>query len=455
MKEKLFKSIIKETAFYMVIVGLIMGVSFMPISHLFIGLPLEKVYSFDYGFMCIAAGLFVSVISFLTVKAVVLNRLENFSNNINTVTQNIMSYKRGDIENINECENCYIRLYSRDVLGVLAGKYNALVRVIRSLFWQYEQIDKFFFTLNKSLELETLDKSITEFICSITSALGIELYHLDKELNLHIGYAKGVKTKLNEERKKSLVDIILNGKVVELNKNEVEFIEFGTVSIKPYEIAYFPFNSEETQNGVVVLYTTTYLSKNMKNLVLRLLQEYSLALKSSLTYEKMQKMAAFDELTNLYNRRFGLKRLKEEYQRSKRSKGCLCVLMFDIDHFKRVNDTYGHQAGDFILSSFANILQQNFREEDVVMRYGGEEFICALSNANMDDSYKRAEIIRKQVEDSVFTWKDVKIKITVSCGVDSFEAKKEDKSIEDIIKNADEKLYIAKNTGRNRCILSS
>ncbi len=439
----------------MAIAGLIMGIVFMPISQLLIGLPVERVYSVGYGFMCIAAGLFVSFISFVVVKFVVLNRLNNFSVNIKSITQNIMNYKEGEIESITDCENCYIRLDSKDVLGELAGKYNSLVRVIRALFWQYERIDDFFSTLNRSLELDILDKSMGEFLCSITASLGVEVYHLDKDMLLYKEYSKGVKTLLNDNRKDSLRDIIFTGKVIELKDGEVDLVEFGTGKIKPSEIAYFPFGKDEINRGVVVLYMKAYLSKNMKKLLERLLQEYTLALKSSLAYEKMQKMAAFDDLTNIYNRRFGLRRLKEEYQRAKRTSGCLCVLMFDIDHFKRVNDTYGHQAGDFILSSFAKILQQNFREEDVVMRYGGEEFLCALSNANIEDSYKRAETIREQVASSIFTWKDININITVSCGISSFVSKDEDRTIEEIIKEADERLYIAKNSGRNRCIRSN
>ncbi len=453
--KSIFKSIVEETAFYMIVTGLIMGLLFIPASHFILRLPAERVYSLDYGFMCIVAGLIVAIISFAVVKLVVLNKLDNFSDNINTITQNIISYKQGHIEKINECTDCYIRLYSKDVLGVLAGKYNALVRVIRSLFWQYEIIDSFFYTLSSSLEMKDLDKNVGEFLCNVTYSLGIEIFHLDKNLNLYIHYSKKVKTNLSESKKDSLIDIILDKKVVELKDNEVEPIEFGTGDIKPTEVIFFPFGDGEADKGVVVLYTKTYISETTKGLLSRLIKEYTLALKSSVAYEKMQKMAAFDELTNIYNRRFGLQRLKEEYQRAKRGNGCMCVLMFDIDHFKRVNDTYGHQAGDYILSSFAKILKENFREEDVVLRYGGEEFLCSLSNAHPEDSYKRAEAIRKQLEKSVFKWKDVNIKITVSCGLSFFIPKEEDKKLEDVIKDADERLYIAKNSGRNKCVRSS
>jgi two-component system cell cycle response regulator len=455
MVQKFFKSIVRESFFYMLFAGLLMGLLFMPASNFFLGLPSKRVYSFDYGLICVASGLFVGFVSFIVIRVVILNRLNDFSNNISVITQNILNYKKGNIKSIDECKNCYIRLNSRDVLGELTGKYNALIRVIRSLFWQYERMDDFFSTLNSSLELKELDKNVAEFVKeTINSAFAVEVYHIDKLGNLNIGYAKGVHSQLTQSKNRSLIDIIRDKNIVDLRDSSVEIVEFGTSSIKPTEITYFPFKNGETDGGALVLYLNSYMSLEEKTLIDRLLNEYALALKSSLAYQRMQNMAAFDELTNIYNRRFGTKRLVEEYQRAKRLKGCLCVLMFDIDHFKAVNDTYGHQAGDFILSSFANMLNEQFRLEDVVMRYGGEEFLCAMSNASAEVALKKAEEIRRKIEESTFKWQDADIKITISCGIATLNTTTVDKPIEEIIKDADEKLYIAKNSGRNRCIHS-
>ncbi len=434
--------------------GLIMGLAFIPLSEL-LGLPVERVYSLKFGSICITAGLFVGFVSFIITKIVILNKLNDFADNINSITQNILNYKKGHIKSIDECKDCYIELLSKDVIGELTEKYNSLVRVIRSLFWQYERMDEFFSTLNKSLEIEILDTNVGEFILNITPSMGIEIYHARKNGLVVKGYAKGVHTDLTEKKQRSITDIINDNKTVILNGQKVEFVEFGTNSIKPYEIAYLPFSDGNIGGGVVILYLIDSLSRERITLLYRLLNEYALALKSSFAYERMQEMAAFDELTNIYNRRFGLKRLKEEYQRAKRLNSCLCVIMFDIDHFKRVNDTYGHQAGDFILSSFAKILKNSFRDEDVVMRYGGEEFLCAMNNIQTEGAYDKAEKIRKVVEETIFTWKDTNIRITISCGISVFNLESNNKPTDEIIKEADERLYIAKNSGRNRCIYSN
>ncbi len=452
MANRIFGSIVKESAFYMCLSGVLMGIIFLPVSRYILGLPSKEVFTLWYTLTSITAGLIVSAISLGIIKLVILNRLNSFSENIKKITENILSYKKGTIKSIDKCEDCYIRLYSKDVLGELAGRYNSLVRVIRSLFWQYERMDEFFEMLWVSLEMEKLDKNTANFICDIANGIGVEIYHLCKNDELKTGYSRNIHSTLTDSKKASLIDIIKHGKRIELKDNEVEIVEFGTGSIKPSHVIYFPFSHEDL-SGVVVVYSKAYINSDRITLIERLLGEYLLALKSAISYMKMQQMAAFDELTGIYNRRFGLQRLREEYRRAKRMKGCLCVIMFDIDHFKRINDTYGHQAGDFVLAKFASILKSGFREEDVVMRYGGEEFLCGLSNLIECDAHSRAEQVRKAVEATEFKWKNTSIKITVSCGISGFDAsKEEDKSIEEIIKEADEKLYIAKNTGRNRCV---
>ncbi len=452
MTNRFFGSIVKESAFYMSLSGILMGILFLPVSRYILRLSADEVFTLWYILTSITAGLIVSGISFFVIKLVILNRLNSFSDNIKKITENIFNYKKGNITSIERCEDCYIRLYSRDVLGELAGKYNSLVRVIRSSFWQYERMDEFFELLGVSLEFEELDRNAADFICKIVDGIGIEIYHICKNEQLKLGYARNIHTMLTEARKASLIDIIRENRRVDLKDKEVEIVEFGTGSIKPSQVSYFPFSHEDLA-GVVVIYSKTYLHSDKITLIERLISQYMLALKSAISYMKMQEMAAFDELTDIYNRRFGLQRLKEEYRRAERMNGCLCLIMFDIDHFKYINDTYGHQAGDYVLATFAKILKSSFREEDVVMRYGGEEFLCGLSNLAECDAHLRAEQVRRKVEKTQIKWRGETIRITVSCGISGFDdstAKK--KSLEELIREADERLYIAKNTGRNRCV---
>ncbi len=447
------KSVVTRSAFYMIVAGILMGLTFLPFSHYMLGVENKTIYQFVYIATCIGSGVVVGITSFLVLRFTVLKELYNLSNKIESITDNILNYKKGTIENIDKCHDCYISLESDDILGNISKKYNYLIRLIRSLFWQHEREEEFSSILNRSLEMVELDKNAIDFISLITKSAAAQIYHIDKDKEILLGYAKGIKTTLTENKKYSLRSIIEEQKTVSLKDYQVELVEFGVCDIKPSEILYFPIRYNNMGVGLLVIYLTTYITSEKKSLIENLLSSYALAYQNAVSYERIQDIAALDELTGLYNRRFGMKRLTEEYERAKRTKSCLCAVMFDIDHFKKVNDTYGHQAGDYILLSFAKILQKNFRTEDVVMRYGGEEFLCILSNMDANLGYNKIDSIRKEVEQSVFNFNGSKIKITISAGVATLlHDNANNLTIDGLIKNADENLYKAKNSGRNRVV---
>jgi len=154
-----------------------------------------------------------------------------------------------------------------------------------------------------------------------------------------------------------------------------------------------------------------------------------------------------DFLTKLYNKRAldEFLELKEaEYKRYERN---YAMVMFDLDHFKRVNDTYGHEAGDAVLSAFAKILKQEARTVDIVGRFGGEEFLALLSDTDLKGGVAFAKKVLAHVEKSRFMYQGKRIKVTCSAGVSE---RSQHISLEATINSADEYLYVAKNSGRNR-----
>ena len=159
---------------------------------------------------------------------------------------------------------------------------------------------------------------------------------------------------------------------------------------------------------------------------------------------RVQKKLFIDPLTGLYNRKY-LQEIEIKLQLNK-----YAVAMFDIDHFKAVNDTYGHKAGDYVLQECAKIFEESVRESDIVIRYGGEEFVLLL-NARTQEEKKRAYLIVERVREAVqkhpFVYEDTEIKCTISIGLHQ-EPEKE-KDLMSAIKVADQMLYIAKETGRN------
>lgn len=175
-------------------------------------------------------------------------------------------------------------------------------------------------------------------------------------------------------------------------------------------------------------------------------------------YSKIKIMSVTDDLTQIFNRRHFHIRLNEEIQRVLRYKHPLSLLILDIDHFKKINDVYGHQVGDDVLVAIASILKSNLRKVDVVARYGGEEFVALLPETDKNSAYVTGEKLRKLIERYKFKGlKKRHIKVTACLGVTSLNlisSELPDMSHQ-IIKQADIALYEAKNSGRNSVILFS
>lgn len=169
-----------------------------------------------------------------------------------------------------------------------------------------------------------------------------------------------------------------------------------------------------------------------------------------LYYEEIYRMAIIDGLTQTYNKRYFLEFIDREMSRCARYARPLALIMFDIDHFKRINDDYGHLAGDFVLKKMAaGIAAKNIRKEECFARYGGEEFAIVLPDTPVDRGVILAEKIRQMVEETHFEFEGNVIPVTISMGV--AQMLKGD-TVNAFIERADEKLYAGKQGGRNRVV---
>ncbi len=167
--------------------------------------------------------------------------------------------------------------------------------------------------------------------------------------------------------------------------------------------------------------------------------------------EQSVNLSIKDGLTGVFNRHYFDIHIKQIIEKANGSKRPLCMLMCDIDHFKQVNDTYGHQAGDIVLKAVTAVLKDTFRVTDLVARYGGEEFAVLLNDVPMDEAMYIAERARKKIESIDFKIKTEEnpIKITISIGVTSYKI---GESITEFIERADKALYEAKESGRNKTV---
>ncbi len=169
---------------------------------------------------------------------------------------------------------------------------------------------------------------------------------------------------------------------------------------------------------------------------------------------KLQHMALNDTLTGLPNRRYAMDRLGKEWERASRQGKPFVCMILDIDHFKKVNDTYGHDAGDVVLQRTAQAMKECMRTSDDVCRFGGEEFLCICPDADLEVAQIMGDRLRQAVADNYVDTPGFQGSVTVSVGVAAYNPDIE--CLHDLLKLADEALYAAKDAGRNKvCIVDS
>lgn len=165
-------------------------------------------------------------------------------------------------------------------------------------------------------------------------------------------------------------------------------------------------------------------------------------------HEEIYRMTIVDGLTQVHNKRYLFDALEREVVRARRHGRDLGLLMFDIDHFKQVNDEYGHLAGDSVLKDLVRVVKERIRRDEILARYGGEEFAIILPETKLDGALALAESIRARIAEARFTFQGQVIPISVSIGIAIFDER--DRNAAELIQRADEQLYLAKRGGRNR-----
>jgi diguanylate cyclase (GGDEF)-like protein len=184
-----------------------------------------------------------------------------------------------------------------------------------------------------------------------------------------------------------------------------------------------------------------------------LAHQYLLGLKRAILYEKVQELAITDSLTRVLSRRYWLERFTEEIERSRKFKHNFSCLMLDVDHFKKINDHYGHMVGEIILKEVGGTIKDAIRQIDLVGRYGGEEFSVFLAETGLDEARVVAERIRASIENRHIRAYDEELQVTISIGIAMFPEHANDS--QGLLSRADEALYQAKKTGRNRVCTAS
>ena len=242
----------------------------------------------------------------------------------------------------------------------------------------------------------------------------------------------------NDEEIGRIIDAVAN-KSVEI----LSYFEIDAGDMKPYSQLLLEANEELGKLNISYDQLILELKRSKE-------RAEGLALELQQANEKLRELATKDGLTGLYNHRHFQEVMVNEIGRSVRYKKPLTLLLLDIDHFKRVNDEFGHPAGDKVLATVSEIMRQAVRESDLVARYGGEEFSILLPETNLNGGTILAERLRRAIEDAEIMADGHTLKVTISIGITTYNLASGPNAKAQFIQSADRGLYLSKESGRNR-----
>ncbi|MCE7884028.1 MAG: diguanylate cyclase [Actinobacteria bacterium ATB1] len=431
--------------------GLLIGVVF-PFFVLVFGVPASKALSFAFFAACILAGLVVGAVNFGLARLVLGRRARTLRDQMLHVAEaiNVATYT-GDWAQCN-AQECELPVDSDDEFGESAAAFNELVHALEASRFIQEAAGDLVDALNQHLDLDELAGVAVQKLLEMSGADAGALIAIE-DAELEVVASTGLEDGQDLLESSTCNRAIRDCSTVFVDLPDDLVLDAALVRFRPSWTMCIPILFHSVAVGVLVLAGSRPIGGEVRKLLEMLVPSLGTALKNALTHGRLQRLAAVDPLTGVYNRRFGMSRLEEEMGRAIRNESALGLLMIDLDHFKAVNDTYGHLVGDRVLKMLSGTIRRCLRQGDVVVRYGGEEFLAVLPGADIDDVSEVAGRIRRSVEEMTIREGNQEIKVTVSLGAASFPGCFADNS-EELIQAADKALYSAKVNGRNRLELA-
>jgi diguanylate cyclase (GGDEF)-like protein len=265
---------------------------------------------------------------------------------------------------------------------------------------------------------------------------------------------KHLKISMDKDETNLLNNAMHEGKAIHILPDEIDQYRSDPLlsTFKTNELIIMPLKAKDKVNGLIVadnLYTQKNISDKELKMFTMLANQAGLAIENAQLYEMVKHRSHTDSLTNLWNHGFFQSQLSNEIERAQASQQPLSLLLLDMDNFKSLNDTYGHQNGDIVLIETGKILKESSRNIDYPCRYGGEEFAVILTQSNEEQAYAVAERIRLRIENHQFPQFHLydKLAVTVSIGIATFN---DSQKKEDLIQQADKAMYHAKFNGKNQ-----
>jgi diguanylate cyclase (GGDEF)-like protein len=455
MKKYFTKSISHDLFFRMVGFGIGMGIIFPFFTYFLLDLPTHKVFSPLFFSLCIAAGIAVGLCNYYLFKMVVDHYLKRIQSKLTAFRKNLENIFWEDGTDFDP-EKYYLEVDSADTIGAITEEYNIFMTTFYRILKAERDTANFLERLQQKVKMKAMAETIVEVFKEYFGADGGCLYSLESGRlrqinNCHLMVDSEA---LDQDY---CYEIIKRGEMVvfeDIDNLPVRF-NIGIGSLKPNAIAYMPLIYQSRPVGLCILSANKEFKANFFSLESRnLINQAAPFLHNSILMKKLEVLAAVDELTCLLNRRYGMKRLNEEYERAKRHQLPLAVAMLDIDNFKQLNDTYGHQAGDEILKEFSGLIGEEIRITEFALRYGGEEFMIVIPGASAINCHRVIERLRRKVESLHVQFQQHKLNFTFSAGIAVYPGE----NIADqtqLINATDIALYQAKNRGKNQIVIYS
>jgi diguanylate cyclase (GGDEF)-like protein len=451
MRVRITKKVFHDLALWMIAFGLLIGVAF-PFFVMLLGVPREIAFTAPFFLACLGAGAVAGGVNFALARVVVGARMRLMAARMAHVKENLLGIAiTGNMESCTPAE-CMIKVDSEDEIGESATAFNQLVEALASSMETQAAVRSFSEMLTSELELESLARhAMSQFIKHTGAAGGAILFESGGKLS--VGSVHGLRNPESLAESDHVRLAVRTGESQRITLPEGVRVDGVLADFRPNEIAVLPATYKSIPVGVVILATAGSFSAEANTRMELFRHTLGLALNNAIAHESLQRLAALDPLTGVYNRRFGLNRLHEEFDRAVRLASPLGVLMFDLDHFKQVNDTYGHLVGDRLLVSITRVAKGILRDGDILIRYGGEEFLAVLPAASTEDLSFVGERLRRAIEDSSITDGSQTIRATISLGGAAYPNQSVERE-DQLIQLADGALYRAKESGRNRLDLS-
>lgn len=444
---RLTRKVFSDLAIWMIGLGLFMGVIF-PFFVVMMGVPSEQVLTLWFFAACMTAGFIVGGANIWLARKVVGSRLRMLADRMRFVETSLREISRsGDIGKCTP-DACFITVDSEDEIGESGKAFNYLVESLAFSHRSDAAVRSFTEMLTSHLELDILtNQALQQLLQHTDASAGAILIAAEGEMK--VSASQGIHSPEDVLTSDHVRRALKTEKQVSVTLPEGIVVEGVLVDFRPREVIVDPVLYKGVPLGVIILASAGSFTDEVRARLNLFRQGMALALNNALTHDRLQRLAALDPLTGVYNRRFGMARLHEEFSRAVRATAPLGVMMFDIDHFKKVNDTYGHMTGDRVLMQVAKTARAALREGDILMRYGGEEFLVILPAASKENSRAVGERLRRMVEETSVVDGDQVVRVTISVGVTSYP-ELDVAGEQDLVKAADEALYSAKESGRNR-----